>query len=391
MRIGIDCRLGGLTHAGIGRYCEQLVYNVVQLNSPHTWVLFFFDSQQIKSSEYFTQIAQAQNVEIRFTPIKHYTLAEQCILPLHFYREKLDLLHVPHFNVPLAYRKPFVVTIHDLLWHQYLGTKVTTLPTMFYWIKYLGYLTISKQAISGSRKIFVPTQTVKKDVVGKFIKSKNKIIVTHEGVDVHKLTVVATTSSKNTQNTNDVTVAPILRQLQKNHKKYLLYVGSLYPHKNIQVVLRALKEFPDLNLCIVGSRSVFQDVVKKQVTELKIPSQVFFAGFQPDRALGILYTHALAVVQPSLSEGFGLTGIEAMAMNTPVLASDIPIFRELYKDHAQLFDPHSVSALVSTIKKIQTMNKEEVNLMTKKAKEYVSRFNWKKMAQETLLGYQDSL
>jgi len=369
MRIGIDCRLGGLAHAGIGRYCEQLVAHLTQLSSDHTWVLFFYNQDQISQSQIFSKLHSLPNVEIRMLPVRHYTLAEQTIVPFHFYQARLDLLHVPHFNIPIAYRKPFVVTIHDLLWHHYQGTKVTTLSPVIYWIKYIGYLLIAKHAIFFAKKIFVPANTVKSDIQNRFSIPDEKIVVTYEGVDTSHLTAKG-----------DKTALDI-------KSPYILYVGSLYPHKNVGVVLKALKQLPHLKLCIAGSRTVFQDTLKTQAKELGVNNQIIFTGFVSDQELGMLYKNALALIQPSFSEGFGLTGIEAMALGTPVIASDIPIFTELYSTYALLFDPHKVEALVAAIKNLQSKNKQEIEQITQKAQKYAQKFDWKKMAEQTIREY----
>lgn len=380
MRIGIDCRLGGLAHAGIGRYCEQLVYHLVT-NPQHTenttWVLFFFDQTQINDSDHFSSVIKYPNVEVVFAPIRHYTIAEQIKMNQIFRAARLDLLHVPHFNVPVLYSKPYVVTIHDLLWHEYQGVGVTTLPKWLYWIKYLGYRFISAAAIKRAQAIIVPAKTVKTEILKRFPVAKNRIHVTYEGVDT-----TALSANKKISKTEAVPQLP---------KPFLLYVGSLYPHKNIEVVLEALTSEPEVHLALVGSRNIFQDQVKKQVATLGISDQVHFLGYVPDGELGELYQQASALVQPSLSEGFGLTGIEAMAMNCPVLASNIPIFKEIYGDAAILFDPHSPESLKQGLAKLRSLSTKERQNLIKKGQDQMNKYDWQKMAEETYSVYQSTI
>ena len=108
MRIGIDCRLAGLQHAGIGRYTAQLVLHLIRSRSNVEWVLF---CQSREQADEFIGKSPVANVRVVLAKVSHYSIAEQLYLPWIFYREQLDLLHVPHFNVPLLYLKPFVVTI----------------------------------------------------------------------------------------------------------------------------------------------------------------------------------------------------------------------------------------------------------------------------------------
>ena len=101
-------------------------------------------------------------------------------------------------------------------------------------------------------------------------------------------------------------------------ENYLLYTGNLYPHKNITIVFKALK-LPKIKLKIICARSVYPKI-EAQIKREKLTSQVEFLGFVPD-SFSKLYSHALALVHPSLMEGFSLTGLEAMALNCPVIAA----------------------------------------------------------------------
>jgi len=364
MKIGIDLRLSGPKHAGIGRYTQNLIQELVKNKSRNTFICFFFDQEQANSvlDKYQTN----KNVKVVLTPIRHYTLAEQTQLPKIFKAENLDLLHVPHFNIPIFYKGKIVVTIHDLLWHQYKGGSVTTLNPVKYFLKYFFYRLVTRIAVKKAEKIIVPAETIKDTVIQFYPKTHNKIVVTKEGANI--------------------TDKPINKNIVKM-KKTLLYVGSLYPHKNLKLVLNALKFLPKYKLLIAGSRNVFQDRVKEYIKYKDISDQVEFLGFVPDQKLSELYSSVTALVQPSFSEGFGLTGVEAMSFGTSILASDIPIFREIYKDTAFYFSPFSVASFVQAVhaqeNNPENYNKEGINL----AKTY----SWEKMTNQTLEVYKSVL
>jgi len=108
----------------------------------------------------------------------------------------------------------------------------------------------------------------------------------------------------------------------------------------------------------------------------------------PDQALQKKYAQVTALVQPSLSEGFGLTGVEAMAQGTPILASDIPIFREIYGDGAILFNPHKIAAFVAAIKKLETT---KLDSLKERAKKIANSYSWQKMAKQTIFIYEKAL
>lgn len=365
MHIGIDARLSGLRHAGIGRYTQNLIRELLQTaTEKDRFTVFFHDEDQAKEvlgTEY-----ESKQVQIALAPIQHYSLKEQLQLPRLFSKQKLDILHVPHFNVPVAYRGKMIVTIHDLLWHEHRGAQVTTLHPLLYFLKYLFYRFITYWAVSKAVHILVPAQTVKDTVLRYYPFAQDKITVTYEGTSIPA--------------TAKTTV--------KKRNKTLLYVGSLYPHKNVQLVLAALTELPEYTLLIASARSVFQEKMKQRVKKLDLQDRVSFLGFVPDEELALLYQEVTAVVQPSFSEGFGLTGIEAMSLGTPVLASDIPIFSEVYEDAAVFFSPYSVSSFLYAVHRLETLDlSEKIDTGLALSK----RYNWKQMAKKTYAAYCDSL
>lgn len=175
MKIGIDVRFWGTQHAGIGRYTEELVKNLQDLNTNAEFVLFC----RKKDLE---AIPVKKNWRKVVADIPHYSFDEQTVLPRIFRGERLDLLHVPHFNVPIFYNRPFVVTIHDVLWHDVRGADVTTQPPFVYSVKYLGYRFVVWNAIKRAKRILVPSNTVRQDLVKRFRVPASKIVVTYEGV-----------------------------------------------------------------------------------------------------------------------------------------------------------------------------------------------------------------
>lgn len=361
MRIGIDCRLAGKQHAGIGRYIENLVQRLVKTTNIE-WVLFFHDQRQAQA----VLPGKTPGVKRVYVPIRHYSFREQWKLPWVFRREKLDLLHVPHFNIPLLYPGKIVVTIHDLLWHEQRGTTVTTLPAWQYWLKYAGYRLIVRQALKRAKRIFVPTLVVKK-IVGQYLGNQAwKVVVTPEGIASEYLK--AKTS---------------IKALAKSTKE-LVYTGSFYPHKNVRLIIQALPFLPNFKLTLVGARTVFQEDLRQYIEHHQLSQRIQFAGFLSDKDLIKLYQRAYALVLPSLSEGFGLPGLEAMAVGLPVVASDIPVFREVYGDAAAFFDPHSVAELTETLHVLGPSRA----ILSANGRKQVKRFSWDKMAQTTIQAYR---
>lgn len=366
MKIGIDVRLWGTKHAGIGRYTQNLVENLVKLNS-NAYVLFCRRHD-------VGELPSGRNIKKVITDIPHYTLKEQLLLPGIFKREKLDLLHVPHFNAPIAYRGKYIVTIHDVLWHQVRGLNVTTLPAPLYLLKYLAYRMQVRSAIHKAEKTIVPSKAVKDDLLKRFNIAGGKIAVIYEGAPVQK-----TLTRKESRNV-----------LEKYgiKKPYLLYVGNLYPHKNVEALVRVLSKERDLNLVVVCGRSIFWERFKKFLRDGGVGKNVSLVGYIPDAELPILYKESEAFVFPTLSEGFGLPGLEAMQYKTPVICSNIPVLREIYGDAAAYFDPKNEKDIAGKIGKV-TKDEKLRNQLIAEGEKQVKKYSWLKMAQETLKAYNE--
>ena len=358
MRIGIDARLAGFKHGGIGRYTEELLRYLTREKTSHQWIVFLFEKGQLPWLE------RASNVKIVYAPIQHYTFAEQLKLPQIFNAEHLDLLHVPHFNIPLAYSKPYVVTIHDLLWHERREKNATTLSPGMYFLKYHAYKFISETAIRNARAVFVPTEHVKRIVLTHA--KKQRVVVTPEGI----AQAYVVKGSK-----------------AKRPYQYLIYTGSLYPHKNVPYILDVLVGMQEFHLVIVSGRSVFQNAFIQEVNKRSLQDRVHVETMLEDNEIARLYRGAVAFITPSFSEGFGLPGLEALACGALVFASDIPVFHEVYGDAATYINPNDS---VTAIRAITTViNHKELPVQLRmNAQRFVKNYSWQDMANKTLQTYE---
>lgn len=353
--IGIDCRLGGVVHGGIGRYIAEYLKRAIGYSDLNFSLVFGSWEQQRELLSSVNPTAQ-DRIHSRIARVQHYSLAEQVLLPTVFNNLNVDVLHVPHFNVPLGYRRPFVVTIHDLLWHSTRGTSVTTLPAWQYWLKYGAYQLTVRDTISRAARIFTPTQSVANTIKLHYPKAATKQVITYEGVG------------------EQFVPAAQWRRVRKQ----LLYVGSLYPHKNVVVILDALLQLPTHTLIVVGARDVFTGSFIAEVNRRGLEDRVSIKSRVTDDQLVQLYQSCGAVIQPSTSEGFGLTGVEALACDTALIASDIPVFHEVYGDAAQFFDPHSSASLVSAI---ETIPHQETVALERARETALSRCSWDRMTK----------
>lgn len=374
MRIGIDARLYGLEHAGLGRYVMKLVEELLKHDRKNTYVLFL-------NSNHLDEFKDKKRVEVVKTNIPIYSLAEQTILPFVFSKAKLDILHVPHFNAPLLYQGKLILTIHDLIKHDSKGPETTTRTRWLYYFKRFGYLTLTNLIAKRADHIIVPSNFVKEDVSKRLHISPDKITVTYEAA--------AGTIKEITLGENEK-----IKLLNKYGltQPFVVYTGSVYPHKNVDVLVNALEKHNllrelDLNLALICSRSVFWERLSKRIADRKLQHWVKLLGFVEDEDVSKLYSLAIALVHPSKMEGFGLTGLEAMSVGLPVISSNASCLPEVYGDAALYFDPNDVDDLSSCLDTIMKDQELRSGLATKGYLQ-ARKYSWTKMAKETLLVYK---
>lgn len=179
----------------------------------------------------------------------------------------------------------------------------------------------------------------------------------------------------------------------KESDLYFIYVGNAYPHKNLKRLIEAVvklnkKVKENIELYIVSSRNVFTSRLEKLIKQLKAEEYIKLLGFVPDEKLKILYKKSLAFTFPSISEGFGLPGLEAMNSQTLVACSDILVFKEIYKDVPIYFNPFDVNSISDSMKLILDMDPEAREKRIEKGLALTKTYLWSKMAKETLSVYK---
>lgn len=183
MKIGIDARFFGPKDKGFGRYTQQLVENLEKLDPPigetSTTNQYFIFLRKDRWDEYKPKSKKFKKV---LADYKWYSWKEQVLLPLQLKKYKLDLVHFTHFNVPIFYRKRFIVTIHDLTLRHFPTFKKSLKNLIFYPFKNLAYKVVFKHAIKNSEKIIAISQHTKKDILKHYKVKSHKIKVIYEGI-----------------------------------------------------------------------------------------------------------------------------------------------------------------------------------------------------------------
>ncbi len=366
MRIGIDARFFGPQETGIGRYVERLITHLEQIDRSNEYVVLLrpqaWELWQPKNSRWKKQLA----------PERWYSLAEQLRMPGRYRSAQVDLWHIPHFNVPFFWSGPFVVTIHDLILNQFPTERASTLGPIFFRAKFLAYEAVIRHAIKTATQIITVSQHSRDELLERFSIKPDRVAVTYESVDPL------------TESTEWSTVAERgVTQL------YLLYVGNSYPHKNLERLLAAVRiaqrRGEQFQLVLVGKRDYFSRRLERLATAAGTPNVIWY-GFASDQELAALYRQAQAYFFPSLSEGFGLPGLEAMAGGTPVFAARASCLPEVFGPAAEYFDPHDPASIAQSISTAlhDTLTRQRL-IAAGHAR--IREYSWRRMAAETLALY----
>ena len=360
MRIVIDFRIFGTKPGGLGRYNQEFLSELKKLDKSNHYILLFKETPEINLPD---------NFEIKICDCHWYGIKEQIVLPWVLYKLKPDLVHFPHFNVPIFYSGNFVVTIHDLIMTKFPSRKASTLNTFWFKIKYWFYKQVIRNAVKNSKKIIAVSKFTAKDIKEYFQledREAKKIEVIYEGVSTYF------SSQKEPFN------------LPQN---YFLYIGNAYPHKNLEFLIEVFKEFwqkhSEYYLILVGQKNYFYEKLAK---DIDCPN-VIFTGYVADDKLDSYYKNARAYIFPSLYEGFGLPPLEAMSYGLPVLSSNSSSLPEVLGHSALYFNPKDREDLKKKMFEIINDNDLRNNLIRTGYKQ-IDKYSWRKMSEEILEIYK---
>ncbi|MBI4097976.1 MAG: glycosyltransferase family 4 protein [Candidatus Levybacteria bacterium] len=381
MTIGIDARLWD--QGGVGRYIRNLVLNLVQIDEKNEYVLFVRSEDERDVRNQISEL-KIENLKLKIVHanISWHSFSEQLNFPRIIAKEKVDLMHFPYFNVPIFYKKPYIITIHDLIYHHFVSGQASTLPLWLYGFKMLSYRYTIKTALNRAKKIIAVSQFTKRDILNTLGVKTEKIEVIYEAADDFSARGGSSFGRK-------------LESDKLDFGNYFLYVGNIYPHKNAELLIKAFrilsKEDSKLRLVFVGKEDYFYAKLKKQLKGFEKNGSVIFLNNVSDQKLASLYRSAICLVRPSLMEGFSLPPIEAAANGCLVLASDIPVHREVFGDSIVYFDQYSLDDILSKMKKIMSLSEKDKKSLIEKQLNKIQSYSWNSTAQQTLKVYESSL
>jgi glycosyltransferase involved in cell wall biosynthesis len=364
VKIAIDARK--LHDGGIGSYIRGTLGALSAAPGGHAFVALV-DPRQRGSVRWPGPVRE---VAVR---AGKYGLGEHLWVPRAARREGVDLLHAPHYTLPLGWSGPSVVTIHDLTHIRFARF-------------FPPGVSLYARAMAGvaarrARVVLTDSAHTRDDVLAFLRVPESKVRVVPLGVsaDVRR------------PEPERIDAFVAARGLPAN---YVLYVGARKRAKNLETLLRALARLQPSRrppLVLSGPRGAAELPWAREAVALGLENEIHFAGdLADDDALSCLYAGALLYAHPSLAEGFGLTPLEAMACGTPVIASTAGSLPEVVGDAAVQLPALDVDAWSAAIESLagDAMRREELGRL---GLARARTFTWARTAEHTLRAYEDAV
>ena len=358
----IDARI---RKASSGRPVERLLDNIEALDheNEYTILLSAGDSWRPK----------ADNFKVKTVKYKQFSLnpLEQISFAWLLYKLKPDVVFFSMTQFPLLYFGKIVVFTHDLSMFEWAHRGKSN--KLVHAVKMLGYRLLFWAGHRKANKIIVPTKFVEKDLIKYQPFTKGKVVQIYEAVDEPKQFEA--------------------RKPKIHAKKFIFFVGNAFPHKNLYQLIDAFTlvkdKYPELSLILAGKEDYYYKKVKQYVAEKDIKN-IEITGFVTDGELHWLYQNTEFFVYPSLSEGFGIPPLEAMANNCAVATSHISCVPEVCEDAVEYFNPNNHESIARTIVKLVESPRTRTELIAKGQKQ-IKKYSWHKMSKEIIYTIQQLL
>jgi glycosyltransferase involved in cell wall biosynthesis len=358
IRIGIDGNEANVENkVGVSVYAQNLLkYFSSVANKETRFIIYLKNKPSLELPE--------ENEFYEYRIISGKFLWSQIYLPIELYLNKnIDIFFSPAHYLPRFCPVPQVVTIHDLAYLYFPEDfKKKDLWQLVNWTKF---------SINKSKQIISVSKTTKKDIIKNYAVDESKISVVYNGFEksFNKLKI------------------PAFAKANASKEKFILFVGTLQPRKNLEVLIDAFEKFqqtnPDFKLVIVGKKGWLYKSIFEKVKTMNLEDKIIFTGHISDDELVWYYENAFCLTLPSLYEGFGIPVLEAMSYDCPTIISMSSSLPEIGGDASLYFDPTNAEDL---LQKFNTLN-GNIQLrkeLIKKGKQRIKFFSWEKCGKETL-------
>lgn len=294
----------------------------------------------------------------------------------NLFKEEVELTHFFNFIVPPNIKGKVINTIHDLTFMLYPDTMdKRNLKRITQDIQY---------SIERSSKIVTVSQSTQRDLINKLHIPEAKIEVIYPGVDAKKFAIKGDDATK--------------RRIRTKYKlplKYVLYMGTLEPRKNLESVIESFvlykekfsEKAQDIKLVIAGKKGWLYESIFERIKQLNIEEEVIFTDYIDENDKVFIYQLAEVFVFPSLYEGFGIPVLESMAAGTPVITSNVSSLPEVAGEAAVLVEPKDIQGIATGMNRI-IYDKVYAEQLIQKGYQQVEKFSWEASAKKLYDLYQ---
>jgi glycosyltransferase involved in cell wall biosynthesis len=368
MVIYVDVSAAVHRRAGLGRYGESLAHALAEA-SPEKLALFYNCEQGIDPLQGLDALP-SRTVSLGYKPWRMAVWVGQLArIPFNRLVPGASLFHATeHLLMPLR-GIPTVMTVHDLIFRHLPAHHKALNRWYLNWTMPL-YCRRADHIIAVS-------ETTRQDIISAYHLSPEKVTVIHEAAAPHFRPQSAEAQRR-------------VRQTYGLPDRYLLYVGTIEPRKNLERLLDAWAPLYQADDCpplvIVGRRGWLSDGFFAALEASPVQDGVMLTGYVPDADLPALYSAATAFVFPSLYEGFGLPPLEAMACGTPVICANVSSMPEVVGDAALLVDPEDALSIRQALRRI-THDADLADELRARGTSRAAAFSWTRVAEETMAVY----
>ena len=372
MKIGVE--LQPLLHkkTGIGWYSHHLIESIAAREDSLEGLIFNLCSRHELNLD---ELGLSKIMVNEWMPYSLYRRIWS-FLPIgyhHMFREKCDIYHFLNYIVPPAVEGKVILNVYDMVYKRYPETMhERTLKNLERYLKNL------KDKVD---RIVTISEFSKSEILEFIEFDPQKIHVVYPGVNKEKYSEIFDSKTKG-QVLNHYGIT----------KPYFLFVGTIEPRKNIGLVINAYEKFikengPTHQLVLVGMKGWGTDVISPQQRQLIGEENIVMTGYISEEEKVMLYQDATAFVFPSFYEGFGMPVTEAMAASTPVILSDIPVFREIAGEGALYVDPHDPDELCLAMNRLINESSLRERLI-EEGQLRVQEYTWEKAAAKMIQIYR---
>lgn len=381
MKIGIDIRNIGKKRTGDETVFLNLVKNLAVIDADNDYKLFtdLVDNKILGEIKNSLEVNNKKNFSIVSLKTRNKFTWNFWILPRYLRKNPVDVYLTQYITPWFVPQNIKILTIiHDISFDFY--PQLIKKSDLFF------LKTLIPLSLRRADKIIAVSRFTRDEIIKYYKVNPEKVEWVHNAVAEDFRQLADKVSYVSDEKIKEV------RKKYNLPEKFILYLGTLQPRKNIPVLIEAYKSLFDspfvkgrkYKLVIAGGKGHNYDrKVDKALKEYNLENSVVFTGFIDEQDKAAVLASAEIFVFPSLYEGFGIPILEAMSVGTPVIASDIPPHREIAGEAALFFDPKSPEDLSQKIEEILGSSKLKSNLI-QEGREQVKKFSWQASAEKIL-------